>query len=255
MKRAEEQYFGDLCLELGLAVKLHCEYGMLDKDENGYMEWSNVFEHCLLEAARAREYGAMLQLPEAVREDLELAAALHDFYKKREKEIVIAAGLSWESFEVANHEATAILAADPDISTEASWLTGAVGHTSLESVDKLLKYAAADLTDYQVAYLVMHYIDDYTSGSDWVRPGLALEKRILKNASNPRYQTLDAAGAARFAGVRTFQKQFEIARAVERRLSELMRLRGKAITIEPSHLPQIVDAKIHERILDYAIQN
>jgi len=97
------KYFSNLALQTRQALRLHKEAGLWERKE-GKRDWGNVSEHCLVAVARSEIFADKLNLPENLKKDLMIAAALHDFFKKGEKEIVTSEGLSWSSFEKADQE-------------------------------------------------------------------------------------------------------------------------------------------------------
>lgn len=127
------------------------------------------------------------------------------------------------------------------------WLANSVGHGSLDRVSDILN-KTAHAEDDELAYLAMHYIDDYTSGSDWVgeREDL-IEKRMLKNEANPRYRQLNEDGRTRLSGRTTFEAMREVGLLVQERLSREIAIRSGEY-IKPHHLPVRIDEIIRERI-------
>ena len=83
----KREYFVRLGLQMREALKLHKKAGLWERKE-GKRDWGNVSEHCLVETARVNVFADKLGLSEDVKKDLATAAALHDSFKKGEKEIV-----------------------------------------------------------------------------------------------------------------------------------------------------------------------
>lgn len=248
------KYFRNIGLEMRNALKMHKSEGLWDR-VNGKRDFGNVTEHCLVEAARVDILAEFLNLPDDIKRDLKIAATLHDFFKKKEKEIVTANGLSWESFEISSQKATEALRKG-GFSERVIRLVNSVGHGSLIETEEIL---GKDLLSFEdKAFLIMHYVDDYTSGSDWVPQfdintgKSALDMRMDKNEANPRYHQLNEDGKSHFNGETTFQAQRRIGNLVEEKLSTII---SDLIhySVARMLLSQIVDRSIRVKIDHRAI--
>lgn len=248
----KRRYFTQLGLQMRKALELHKEAGLWQRKE-GKRDWGNVSEHCLVEVARADVLADELNLPEDIKEDLKTAAALHDFFKKGEKEIVIAGGLDWNSFEKASYESTHQMQ-EAGFSERIIHLANSIGHGSLLETESILK--KENLSSEDVAYLVLHYIDDYTIGSDWVKPAGKslsgkyendLERRMNNNENNSRYSLLNEEGKIQLGGEKTFEAQRRIGHLVEQKLFSFLTQIGAKIT-DAKDLPQYIDQKIRNKI-------
>lgn len=246
-EKKKRDYFVSLGRQAGEGFRLHKVAGLQDRNSDREKEWGNVSEHCLAEVARVDQFATLLQFPEDLRKDLKIAAAAHDFFKKGEKEIV-GKILTWDRFEKASAEATQKMQ-KAELNERVIWLVNAVGHGSLSETQEILE--KEELTPEDIAFLVMHYVDDYTIGSEWVEkaevlPGgqivNALDRRVAKNRKNEQYIVLDEEGRRYFDGETTFTMQERIGHQVEDRLSALV---GKG---EAKDLPMFIDAKIREAI-------
>ncbi|MBI3624043.1 hypothetical protein HY218_00235 [Candidatus Saccharibacteria bacterium] len=240
-------YFVQLGVHVQDALKLHKARGLWERDAEGKRDWGNVSEHCLVEAARAREFGQLLGFEEGLIEDLITAAALHDFYKKDEKAIVTKQGLSWEAFEEASHESSEAIR-EAGFSDRIAWLVGAVGHGSLLDTKEILE--ETEPTPDQEAFLVMHYIDDYTVGSDWAEPASGVSNfdiRMDKNEANERYRLLNEEGRPFFNGRTTFEIQRQLGHEIEARLVDMINVRSGQ-HVSPADLPVFIDDQIRTRI-------
>lgn len=113
--------------------------------ENGQLtgDWSNVYEHCKLEAEIAELLSDMIGLSSEDRDTLVKAAILHDWFKRTERET--------ENYDTAYSE---VGLQKLGIAQQIIDVAHSVGHSSLvwiESADLLRK--------------VMHFIDDITSNT------------------------------------------------------------------------------------------
>ena len=247
------KYFSRLAVEMREALKLHKRAGLLERNKDGKRDWGNVSEHCLVEVARVDVFGNMLNLPDDLKKDLRTAAALHDFFKKGEKEIVTANGFSWNAFEAASAESMRQMR-EAGFSERVVRLAHSMGHDSLTETEHILKNESLSQDD--IAYLVQHYVDDYTLGSEWATQAEitadkkhvnAFDRRIDSTEPNPRYARLNEEGKARFGGETTFDAQRRIGHAVEERLARLINESGGQ-SIHPKDLPQFVDEEVRKRI-------
>jgi hypothetical protein len=254
--RAKTDYFYRLGLKTREALKLHKAEGLWERAADGEREWGNVSEHCLVEAARAIEFAEIFGFNEELKADIVLAAVLHDVYKRRETEYVKANGITWDSFVYSDEQSTKLLES-AGFSPRVVRLASSVGFSSLEETKEILE--KPDLKDDDVAYLCMHYIDDFTAGSDWAEPAQiangqkrnSIDNRMDKNEANERYAVLNEAGREHFEGMTTFEFQREVAYATENRLVELLEAKTGTV-VEPKDLPVFIDNEIRARIVSRA---
>ena len=246
------KFFSTLGVQMRDAFKLHKDIGLWKKVE-GKRDWGNVSEHCLVEVARARVLATKLGLGEGAVHNLETAAALHDFYKAQEKRIVTQSGLSWESFDKAAEESDTHIR-QAGFSEQVARLAGSVGHTSLNETERIL--AQPELTEDDLSFLVLHYIDDYSVGSDWVQESDVgadgvrrnnLDRRMDANDANKRYAVLNEEGRQHFGGRTSFEAQRQIGKAVEQRLAQLLSERTGE-PVDPVELPELIDKTIKAQI-------
>ena len=119
-----------------------------------------------------------------------------------------------------------------------------------------------DLTDEDIACLIMHYVDGYTRGSDWVLPverdqlGAVkndVDRRLEKNRNNPAYrriqieQTAGLVGHPTLGGKDINAAAGQVLHGIERQLCDLIRART-GTNIDPLALPEIVDREIKRKI-------
>ena len=247
----KRQYFVKLGLHMREALRLHKTAGLWERKE-GKRDWGNVSEHCLVEVARVSILAEKLNLPEEIVKDLKLAAALHDFFKKGETEIVISGGLSWDSFEKASEESTRQMR-EAGFNERIIRLANSVGHGSLVETERILKLESLSLEN--IAYLIQHYVDDYTIGSDWA--GLAenigdkqindIDRRVDKNEANQRCAKLNEEGRTKLSGETAHEAQRRIGHLVEDRLASLL-AKNTGQAVNARELPQIIDTEIQSKI-------
>lgn len=246
--RQKREYFRNLGLEIRGALRLHQAAGLWER-VGGKRDWGNVSEHCLVEAARAEVFAGLLGLSSELKKDLKTAAALHDYFKRREKEITRQGDNTQAAFAKAEAESLRLLT-EAGFSERVIYLTGGTG--SVESIKvetpRLLK--KPQLSEDEIAYLILHYIDDYTTGSDWVTPVETHPDGGTVNAFDRRMDDLDVRyPQLKAEGFNDFQRN--VGHEVEERLAGLISERtGRKI--DPKLLPELIDQEIRKRISNNA---
>jgi hypothetical protein len=254
--KSKTRYFSHLAGSLKSAMRLHYEQGLWERTPEGTRDWGNVTEHCLVEAARVGVMADQLGLQPETKRDLQLAAGLHDFYKKGEVQLMKARGLSWESYDEAGQKSTEIILA-AGFSERVAYLASSVGHSTLNTTEALV--TKPDLTEDDKAYLAMHYCDDYTVDAQWALPAEAdgfgnrindLDRRMDKNNANKRYEVINEAGREHFNGERSYDAQRRVGHLVEDRLAGLMG-EQMGIAFDPIDLPVVIDNQIRADIVGF----
>jgi len=250
----KQSYFTRLGREQKQAFKLHKASGLWDR-EDGKKEWGNVSKHCLVEIARVDILANTLGLSEEITNDLKTAAALHDFYKKGEVQNLDNGGLNWASFEKSVAEAESEMY-EAGFSDRVIRLASAIGHGHPKSIIRAEQLLNQPLSAEDMAFLIMHYVDSYTVGSDRVNSPETLEdgqkindidRRYLKIAQNPRINDLNEAGREYFHGETLVATQRRVAHLVEDKLAELVSKKNNR-PIDPLDLPNFIDQELHARI-------
>ncbi len=247
----KQSFFTKTGFRLREALEMHrdASAGNMWGKKNTTEDWRNVSEHCIVEATRAEVFAEKLGLSEDVKKDLITAAALHDFYKKHEIEKAAEEGLTFEDMINAAKEADKILKKNK-FSDRVVRLAGSMAVVSLHETKKILEKDS--LSEEDIAFLILHYIDDYTKGSDWVIPAEEtenqgkindLDRRIGVIASNPNYRLINEQGRQHFGGEGSYEAQLRIGHLVEEKLAILMSQTGN-LSIEPKDLPFFIDQEI-----------
>jgi len=264
LEAEEKEYFLSLAESREKELALHENPGRLwEKDEKG-KNWSNVTEHCLIEAARVRALADLLGLESNVREELVSAAAVHDFYKKEEirltREDIAAGGSGRNGVFIAEGAGEKILRAAGFSDTVISLS----GHLTADPKDVYYIKEILDLPNLSsenIAQLVMHYIDNYTCGSAWAEPAEHrgtigtndIDRRNNTNALNPTYEKMNREGLALnnghpfFNGMTRFEAATALNHLIEKRFADIIRKRGGEIS-DPLDLPELVDTRVKENI-------
>jgi len=133
-------------------------------------------------------------------------------------------------------------------------LAGSVGTNSLKETEEILKKEFLSQDD--IAFLILHYVDDYTINSDWVKQSELssdntlindLDRRMYKNEVNQRYIKLNEEGREHFNGETSFEAQRRIGHLVEERLASLINKNSNQ-SINSKDLPQFIDTEIKNKI-------
>jgi len=252
-ERKRTNFFSKIALHTKDALKMHKRAGLWEKKE-GRRDWGNVSEHCLVVVARAMVLAEKLNLSEDIKKDIAMAAALHDFFKKGQKEVVTAGGLTWDSFEAASKE-SARQVQEAGFDERIVRLVNSTGaEDSIQDVENVLKQKK--LSEEDAASLILHYVDDYTIGSDWANPVESLsdgrqindlDRRVDKNISNQRYAILNEEGKKHFHGQTLYDAQRRVGHLNEERLVDLINEKGGQL-INPKDLPYLIDQEIKAKI-------
>jgi myo-inositol-1(or 4)-monophosphatase len=252
----KRRYFSALALGLKEGLWLHKEAGLWNRLQDGTRDAANITQHCLAEAARCRAIGPALELPAEVQRDLGLAAALHDFNKLEEKKYLAAARVQgsseYEAFDAAGTEANALMR-EAQFSEPVIRLANSVAHPSLPMIEEILE--KQHLTPYDLAALILHYIDDISNGSDWVKHAQdetrasvsAIDGRLDIGEANPRYQKLNEEGRTHLRGRTVFEALRQTGHKVENRLAAILSEKT-GTEIRPNELALWIDARVHEQI-------
>lgn len=225
--------------------------------------WRGLYDHCLIEAARAAVFAEALGFSEALKKDLILASFLHDGHKKLEIAAIQAAVKNGQSGREASNRVAAGYFQElrarniPDRTVRLIGLVGGAPKVLIE-IRKLLDKKL--LSEEELAAIVVHYIDNYTIGGDWVSPVTRapdgapendVDRRMARNESNPNYKEINAEDSSVFRrleifdGLTSFDVLAVLSHAIERRLSPLS---GLWKNREPSSIPEVVDETIKDRL-------
>ena len=248
-KSAKTRYFQRLSLRTKKALVIHKYQGRLwDKEDS----WKNVSEHCLVEAARSEVFADLLGLPEDIKSDLRLAATGHDFNKRNDME---KANLGMNELSKSGSQAETDMRNVGFSERVIIWIRG-LEDNRLLAVEGIASKPAPSSDE--IAYMVMHYLDDYTINSNWttsvelVSDGRRindLDRRIDKLEANPKYTDLNEEGRTIFNGETAFQAQRRVGHLIETKLAELIN-KKQGTTIDPLNLPEFVDERLKQRILN-----
>lgn len=247
-RKTKTHYFQELSLKTRKSLALHKNQGGLWDKEN---PWRNVSQHCLVEAARSEVFTDLLGLPDDIKSDLRLASSGHDFNKRNEIEGV---SQNMASVSESGNQAETWMRETGINGRVIVWIRGLEDSRLLEAEKIALKES---LSSDDIAYIVMHYLDDYTINSQWVTPANVddnsrrvndLDRRIDRLETNPKYAQLNEGGRTIFNGETTFKAQRRVGHLLEQTLTRLINQR-QGTDIDPLDLPEYVDENIRQRIL------
>lgn len=251
-------YFQHLALSTLSSFRLHkaAEHFDYEDAEDGSREqgWRNIPEHCLVEVARVDVLADLLKLPEDIRNDLKFAAAAHDYRKKGEI-LERKRNASWDGATVSVDK-TAELLWQSQLSRRAIEMSQAPGSRTILQIEKMLDKGSDDLSETDIAYLVMHYVDDITSGSNWVSEAIVendgmlvndFDRRLTSLLENPKYVQEIEEGKLHLGGRTVVEAMLECGGRIENLLEALVSKRSR-VDIEHKRLPEYIDTQIKSRI-------
>ncbi|MFA6524247.1 MAG: hypothetical protein WC264_02645 [Candidatus Paceibacterota bacterium] len=241
-EQKKSKYFISLGFRVREVLELHKLYNLWGEKDTKE-DWRNVSEHCLVEVGRVKKFAEILNFSEETKNNLILAAGVHDFYKRYEVEETAKAGRTWDSYEKVSKEGTEKMY-KAGLSPKVIYLANAPGHYSSLAVMEVLNHQK--LSENDIAFLVMHYVDDYTIGSDWAKKG-QLELRIQHNEANSQYTILNEEGRRYYNGKTTFETQREVNKIVAEKLLFFLQENSQNIT-DSEDIPLFIDEKIKEEI-------
>ncbi|MEW6610791.1 MAG: hypothetical protein AB1352_04180 [Patescibacteria group bacterium] len=253
------KFFTELSLRVKKALELHRQAGLWER-KDGRRDWGNVSEHCLAETARVTEFAKLLNLPSAIKNNLMLAAAVHDYNKKDEIIAMKTAGKTGESELTASKDADARKTErmrEAGFSDDIIHLANAMGGHPAELIECKRLLDKQDFTDEDITYLVLHYVDDISQGSDWVKESdgtkNTIDYRIEATQQKLGYSKIGEEIAAEleknefFKGMNVATAMATVSHLIERRLAKLIQDRS-GVEIEPLKIPEYIDQKIREKI-------
>jgi len=250
-QKKKRKFFVKTGLSVRAALKMHKEAGLWGEGDE---DWRRVSKHCLAEVARADLLADKFGFSEEIKKDLAVATALHDFYKKREMAKRTKHGLSLSGLMQSSKEADVMLR-DRGFSERITRLSGAASLPSLPETEKIL--SKNNLGEEDIAFLVLHYVDDISTESDWVGPAEIIEggckinildRRLDQAAKSGRYDALNEEGRKFFEGRTSCEEEKRVGHMVEERLAGLLRERGEFRVDDPKDLPYLIDQQVKAKI-------
>ncbi|KKQ75915.1 MAG: hypothetical protein US96_C0002G0028 [Candidatus Woesebacteria bacterium GW2011_GWB1_38_5b] len=262
--RKKRAFFFGLIRDVDKKAWLLHVFGGLREKSNGKREWRNVTDHQLVVLARCMKMGRLLGLDTEILTDLGTAAACHDFSKAMEKQYKAQdqhGGISWSEYREVVSKPSEEAMRRYGIAERAITISGSVGHEAIQTMATILTKKDGEVTQEDLAKMIIFYIDNYTTGSDWVRPMEMLDDRpvnamtarINKNISNPKLQNLNKlvglseTERAFFGRKNMSQVQLEVGRSIEDRLARMLSQK-LGVNVDPISLPEFIDNKLIEEI-------
>jgi hypothetical protein len=239
----QQRFFLELALRHEKELSLHENPGKLwEKNEEG-KDWSNVTEHCLMEAARVGVLAGFLGLADKIRGSLVSAALLHDFNKKEEVRLTyedMESGGDGRGGVFLSEEASSKVIRETGFSEFVVSLTD---HAHGDPVNVLFMKRILDsgnFSEENLAHFVMHYVDGYTRGSSWVEPVKRLGERAWNeldrrgemNSMHPAYAKMSQEEIPAYEddavlrGLTRFEAAVALGHLLEKKFAELMAERG-----------------------------
>lgn len=264
--KKKREFFASKARSLVSVLVLHKDH-LWEANKCGPRDRDNVTKHCLVEVARVETLASMVGLSPSMTQSLKKAAMLHDLFKKDEKNIVTNKDKypvpTWEAFdESKRHEDLLINKFKEEerywLDDEIVYLMWSIWHTSLiDTKNILLKSQKEELTDLEKAFLILHYVDDFTrddkraekAQQDWESLINDFDLRMRQNNDHPRYQQLNEDGVKIF-WQKTFDEQSEVGHQVENYIYTLINKRNNTVLVGQSSkdIPYFIDQIIKNNI-------
>lgn len=248
--------------ELEMIWKLHRDAGKLWGEKGTRDDWRNVTRHCIKELAAVTVMAEWLCLPPKVTLDLQMAAAAHDFSKKIERTVSSAqkaGGQTWDEYQRDVIDMGAQIMRDAGIPEEVILLSDCVAHTDFDRMNEILAKSYDDISNEEIAMLVMHWVDDVTVNDEVSGPARmeegelknSLDDRTLKNRNNEKIRNINEEGLRRY-GMLTPDYQRILGHRIEERLTHLINRRKNGVLqiANPLDLAYTVDLEIGYRVVE-----
>lgn len=255
----KRKYFMKLGRKFSDALPLQRSFGNLTEKDSEGKDFRNVRRHEFVEVARVVEAGKLLGFSEDLIYDLGLAAALHDVSKKREKSLPApSGGITWKQYEEDVVKPSEKAIKEAGFSERVIRLAGSMGHDTLAQTQRMLQ--EENLADEDLAYLLMHYVDDYTIGENWVAPAETLpdgrevndvDRRMKKNRENPTLANINRESNDEFKSIFGDRLSPDVQQEVAHQIEEVLSARIKSKTgdqIDPLKMPEYIDQKVIQSI-------
>lgn len=238
-------------------MKMHQATGQLEK---GPDSWRNVTEHCLVQVARSEALGRLIGLPEDLIEDMRMGSILHDFDKNQEITVTREADRRGESSLSAvrseNQRAEELLEA-AGFSSRVRRLASASGVYAPQLIEAQRILDQKSLSDEDLAWLIVHYVDDCSIGTDWVLRGQEgrniIDYRMEQNKAKADYAKIsqeisrELSDHPKLGQMNLYDAAAFVSHQIEQRLVQRIKERTGEV-VDPFTIPELVDQKIRESI-------
>ena len=254
-----------LSVRQGLAMHLVSEQ-MTKTPGTQERPWRNVTEHCLVEVARAEVLGEWLRLPKDLIMDIKLGAVLHDFSKRQEITVTRKANQNNDSpldaVKVVQTKSDEMLIT-AGFNNRVRRLASASGGYAPQLVEAQRILDQSTLSNDDLAYLIVHYVDDCSIGADWVKSSQVdnhgkriniIDYRTQGDKSKSDYRLIDQEIAVELAnhpklgGMNPHNAMAIVSRQIEERIAEHI-IQRTGEDIDPLRIPELVDEKIRTAIV------
>lgn len=261
-------YWSRVGLRAREGFRMHRVSGQLDKDPvTRERPWGNVTEHCLVQVARVETLGEWIGLPEDIIAGMRTSAGLHDAFKKQEITAMKEAEKTGDS-PLAASNAQAV--EDERVLQKAGFsqfvirLAGAPGGKTAQLLEAQRILDKPELSSEDWAYLIVHYVDDCSVGSDCVRPSQTnatgeqtniIDFRTEGNKAKSGYNKISQEIAEElqdtvFDNLHPFDAMALVSHQIEQRLARAI-FEKTGETVDPLLIPELVDRKIQQAMLEH----
>lgn len=257
VERQKRIYWSRVAFRVRKGMKMHQATDQLEK---GPDSWRNVTEHCLVQVARSETLGRLIGLPEELVEDIRMGAILHDFDKKREITVTREAnrrGDSPLSAVRSEHQRAEELLKTAGFSSEVRRLASASGVDAPQLIEAQSILGKKNLSDEDLAWLVLHYVDDCSIGSDWIQRGQdgknIIDYRMGQNKIKTDYIKIsqeisqELVGHPKLGNMNLYDAGAFVSHQIEQRFAERIKEKTGEV-VDPLTIPELIDQKIREDI-------
>lgn len=192
-------------------------------------EWRRVIAHQLVVAEACDTLAEALGLASSEREDLYLAARVHDIDKKIEIE-----NRAWSDEDQRKQYKI-----KESILINAGYPEGIIALSKATGWDSLPKFLN---TNTSLKEQVIHYIDDIVTENKIV----PLRQRILNSLKKPHVKILSKDGMNLYGGKSFSRVAYKVSSLIEAKFAEKIGLK------DPTCLPDYINKKIEERIANFS---
>lgn len=263
------RFWAQKALSVREGIVMHIRSGEMTKDpETGERPWGNITEHCLVQVVRVETLGKWLELPNFLIAAMKMGAVLDDYHKKQEitaTRQANQAGTSPLSAVRSEQKKGEDLLKDAAFSSRVIRLANSAGVDApqLSEAQRILDQET--LSDDDLAYLIVHYVDDCSVGTDWVIPSQVetggrrvnvIDYRMQQNKAKIDYKIIsqeinnELSSHPKLGKMNSFDAASFVSHEIEKILAKRI-AEKKGEFIDPLTIPELVDQKIKEAIENF----
>jgi hypothetical protein len=266
-ERQKNAYWLGIGLSVRDGFRMHRLSGQL---AHGPDNWRNVPQHCLVEVARATVLGTWLGLPDSLIAEIKMGSFLHDDRKKQEiiaTKQVLQMNISPLAAARSEHAKADDLLSQNGFSERVRRWAGSAGGDVPQLIEAQRILDQKNITDEDLAYLIVHYIDDCSVGSNWIRPSGSsqegarvniIDYRMQENKEKQVYSKISQEITEELSGHPVLGKfsNLDAAAFVSHQIEERLALLISANLskpVDPLMIPEMIDEEIRSQIEQFSL--